>query len=154
MNWRRGLFRLWVVLSICWVVGVAVIATPEIRYEIRRADQAASALATFDEESYWQLQHTIESARQRSAREGRAETSNSLDATLFAARQGLRDPTPEEAADLYTASRVEELTEEARQAARHRNGDIVFWIGFAGIPVVVVFLIGSGLLWAVAGLRQ
>ena len=26
MNWRRGLFRLWLVLSLCWIAGVGVYA--------------------------------------------------------------------------------------------------------------------------------
>jgi hypothetical protein len=26
MNWRRGLLRLWLVLSVCWIAGVGVYA--------------------------------------------------------------------------------------------------------------------------------
>jgi hypothetical protein len=44
MNWRKGWLRLWLVLSLCWIVGIAVFAWHQ---EQARADQEKTYRACF-----------------------------------------------------------------------------------------------------------
>ena len=37
MNWRRGLFRLWLVFSALFIVAITVLALPSVRNEFERA---------------------------------------------------------------------------------------------------------------------
>jgi hypothetical protein len=41
MNWRRGLLRLWLALSLCWIVGVGAVAWE--RGPVASRDQALAA---------------------------------------------------------------------------------------------------------------
>lgn len=45
MNARRGMFRLWVVFSVLFAIGIAVTSYNEIRHEFRVADTDFDALA-------------------------------------------------------------------------------------------------------------
>ena len=45
MNFRRGLFRLWVILSVLWVAGVALVSGPDVYLDFQRAAAIQNAKA-------------------------------------------------------------------------------------------------------------
>jgi len=45
MNYRRGLFRLWVILAVLWIGGVALVSGPDVYLEFQKAAAIKAAKA-------------------------------------------------------------------------------------------------------------
>lgn len=160
MNWRRGLFRLWAVLSVCWVVGVAVIGWPEIRRDQRTLNEAQLALISFPEGRAAEAER-IALERERREAECPEVLSHSVPGVgsyldrVWCEQLIAGNIRPvEEVVQQRHLERHLELQDEWTRAVRQRNVELLYWTIFAVVPVVVVFVVGYGLLWAAAGFRS
>jgi hypothetical protein len=130
MNWRRGLIRLWIVGSIAWIGAIAAVS----------AYQALSDPVRFiynGQEITFPPDFT-ESDRPDIARKLAEERSKHSERTYD-------QSTDDEAAGMLKASY------SAYWAAWPRR--VLRFAAFALLPPVFVLLVGSALLWAVAGFR-
>ena len=134
MNWRRGLFRLWIVGSVLFVIAVAVISYSEIKEQ-------------FDD---WEVAVPMLCANARGAAgEDYAEISGnclygmSKFRPLYPEYNDLSDN--ELARKLYTARGMEFHDRPNRWTTLGTWAAIAF-----GIPLVVLVL-GSSLVWAFSG---
>lgn len=142
MNWRRGLLRLWIVLSICWIAAIAAISVSDIIDRWQSADAAAKLAesAYIDEET------------------GEVRVTTRFgDAALASEPQPPATELERDIVDLnrrLAEARIQGLNDEAERKIRRRNQTTIFFGGLALGPPILALVIGSALLWAVSGFRQ
>ncbi len=161
MNFRRGFFRLWVLASILWVVGVAVNSYAEVASEFKRASLwQASQDVKWDEVSLILLPVHCKQARGKSGvdytgREG-PWSDYSHEGQCMYKMADFRRLYPEYK-DLTDNDLVDRLY---REANRPLSGKPEPWwfllqaVAMALIVPLVVLLFGWAIAWALSGFRR
>lgn len=132
MNWRRGLFRLWVSLSVPWIVGIplamGIVETWNRPAEIRHGN----------------------SSIELPPRTTKAEAQAALEAFIIHRKS---DDNPGPFRDLIPDPKVAaaNLTKDYDERANHRAVLEIMYLALG--PPVAAFAIGVALLWVARGFR-
>ena len=133
MNWRQGIFRIWLVLTLLWVVGLSGIVWSSIPDVLPSLPTQPTAEELRFDSGEMTLQEKIEAAENR----------RKLERKIEEVRRKLKRPAPAPL-DRPLSAKWD-----------------VFWDSlFAGVwrilvvPPVVVFVGGWLVLWALRGFRQ
>lgn len=70
MNYRRGLFRLWVILTVLWIAGVAFVSGPAVHHEFRWAAASQATLQGMSDEELMVALARAQEAERRGERPG------------------------------------------------------------------------------------
>jgi hypothetical protein len=157
MNWRRGLFRLWIVGSALFVIAVASISYSNIKKQFD--DAANAAWGASDEVLVPQLcgdARGVAGADYTTEQGGPEDKPNPFDKCWYAMSKFRRlYPEYNDLSDneltrkLYPYHGIPAPTEPPNPWAT-----VGMWAGIAfGIPLVVLVL-GSSLVWAFSGFRN
>lgn len=125
MNWNRGLFRFWIVLSVIWLLGVAVVG------------DVGDAFNT-----YWTFWSVRAESREAQADQAREETS----ATHHPGEYSLDEAAPP--ADTHQATLLQIAH---RLGSADENLRFVLIVGL--LPPFALLGLGASLLWALRGFR-
>lgn len=158
MRWGRGLFRLWCVLSLLWLLLVAAIMRPD--EDIERL-WSMRDLPTSERRPVAYNRETGEAVRleanewvpteTRPDDDGNILVFDGKDWRLLAAYESA--PVIE---DDGTPSQVmkSQLLVKADEIRSKMKSDLIEFGGVAGIPPLGMLVVGMGLFWAVRGFRQ
>lgn len=132
MNWSKGFFRLWLVLSIIWAVSLFAISRPD--QEVRNYFAAKSELRGGDGKIY---RDEFLNAAEKAAAANDIAAAERL--------QKLADDLGDDPAAYY---KMEGLKKLERALSSFKQDMLLIFA-----PIIIVFSIGAGLLWAVRGFR-
>jgi hypothetical protein len=148
MNVRRGLFRLWLVASVLWALGVGLFGAIEI-------------WRIFDSKAAWAnapILYPVACDKARGAKGIDYEGGSLIDGpwdryTCWYSLGNIRKLYPEyaDASDDILGQR---LYEAAGRPLKDRWSYIGLYLMFALIPPAVLLAIGSALVWALSGFRR
>ena len=133
MRWARGFFRLWLVLSLFWIVGMSLAVRPDQTYQAYSA-----AKMSLGESNGFVSIDTLSDAADMAIAANDEPAANKLLAMAAAAKR-----SPE---GLYKTER--------RKAFERQRGKLKGGIGLIFLPVILAFMIGACLTWAFRGFRH
>lgn len=142
MNWARGFFRLWVVLSILWVVAIALLeGLPDLQSYARQMQRTDVTAFEVSASPNPDGSYTMEA-------DGRSfviEIAGTVPPASDAWQRMLED----------VAQQFNRDAEEANTAVRvARQSSVLGLLLLAAIPPVLLLMLGSSLLWAFRGFRR
>lgn len=133
MRWARGFFRLWLVLSLFWIVGMSLAVRPDQTYQAYSA-----AKMSLGQSNGFVSIDTLSDAADRAIAANDEPAANKLLAMAVAAKR-----SPE---GLYKT--------EKRKAFERQLGKLKGGIGLIFFPVIFAFIIGACLVWAFRGFQR
>lgn len=157
MNWKRGLFRVWALLAGLWVLLIVGMAFDEWRsYQVHHAREADSGpvetvkptgtykpwLAVIMEPGYRKLS----AASQKAASE---QYFNEVIAPNISVGSIEKARTQFDREIAYDEMFAPEAIDQRVQKFHAR-----FYVWLAVIPSAVIFILGFGVLWSIAGFRS
>lgn len=133
MRWARGFFRLWMVLSLFWVVAMFFAMRPDQTYQ-----EYSAAKMDLGENNGLVSANTLINAAERAIAVDDIPAANKLFAMAAAAK---RSPN-----GLYET--------EKRKTLERRLKGLKEEIGFTLLPPIIAFIIGACLVWALRGFQR
>lgn len=130
MSWARGFFRLWLVLSLFWVVGMFLAMRPDQTYQ----EYSAAQMYLGENGGIIPIAALTEAADRAFAANDDA-AANRLLAMAEVAKRSPWNKYKTEERKIFEA-RLRTLKEE---------------IGFIFLPIILAFIIGACLVWALRG---
>jgi hypothetical protein len=141
MNWTRGLFRLWVVASILWAIGIAL--------------TAIGGWPAYSEHKYYAWNSATSEFKAVDWRDD-YETEKSIAAGEVSAVDNPEGFTIVIAKDLQTNQAMKDAVLKVRASVASeyplRIGSYLFaGAGFAIVPPILLLLIGMAIIWVARG---
>lgn len=133
MRWARGFFRLWMVLSLFWVVAMFFAMRPDQTYQ-----EYSAAKMDLGENNGLVSADTLIEAAERAIAADDIPAANKLFAMAAAAKRGPWNNYK---------------TEERKTFERRLSG-LKEEIGFIFLPPIIAFIIGACLAWALRGFQR
>jgi hypothetical protein len=133
MRWARGFFRLWLVLSLFWIVGMSLAVRPDHAYQAYNASKMG-----LGENNGYLSAAVLSSRADNLIAAGNVDGANKLLAMAAAAKR-----SPE---GLYKTER--------RKAFERQRRKLKEGIGLIFLPVIFAFMIGACLVWAFRGFQR
>ncbi len=148
MNWSRGFFRLWLVAAVLWTAFVLTVSWLDTPEPVSRLTSYCryNAIVALDLDDDKVVQALLETAKQEQSGPA-CQYHVSPHATTNAAGSPLL--TDDEVAAALATFRKDQAEHPARVRMIWQGA-----IGFAAIPIAIVFAIGWLVLWALSGFRS
>ena len=133
MRWGRGLFRIWLVLSVIWVGGF---------FALERPDRAILSFLDANEA----LNEALERIESRSAEIN--SDGDSLNSEVFVIDdEAMKGLIMEKAVAKASAALFRARTEQSKLEVRN-------YLFIAFVPVLILLALGWAILWAVRGFKR
>ena len=148
MSWRKGFFRVWVLLSIPYVVLTALYSYADIKWPLTdpRGFYYKSPFEPVSVDRYSAEFRDLESLKQSGEMLAIKISDMLPEITLF---------VPATIAATERDRRIDEVREILnRDVQLRRTSAIQYATAWALIPPAVLFVIGIGIAWAISGFRQ
>jgi hypothetical protein len=171
INWRRGLFRLWIIVSIPWIVGFGYVTLGDInKYytRIQAEKEIKGAIEQFDKS--WRKKEkaeVIDKLKQekmvndiveellsgQSAKSSQIKLAHTDELIKSLPREEQKKALSELISGFSNLSsdRQEEMLDALNYGSKHLKDEAFLLAGFTFIPPILFFLIGFSLLWAFRG---
>ena len=147
MNLRRGLFRLWLVASVCWMIAIALLTDPFEQIQALRVgspivtDEETGERLVYDSQTGYWLPTTAMASGSERMLQFRKEYPE------------YNDLNDEELASRIMAKALKIRVTAARdnlRASQRLEGFFLYSI----VPPATAFLLGLALLWIISGFRK
>lgn len=168
MNWSRGLFRLWLLIAIPWMVGSIFVGLNNYRspYLDEKVYFVRSQDINLDTDKPWKSARVLDSKNLASPDYkgvySITDYSVQYDVEKFAQKIKfpervilmLQLPVGEKLSDAFAAKFASTYGDRSADVSNARQGMIADSASFAILPPLIAFILGYALLWALRGFRK